>query len=81
MKKNIDLQNRIVELWEVETSKCEDEIVSYLDRKMKVRFHDAVFNHINYVFIGKPHDAFQNTITVSGYRKKLITDKYLLEIG
>lgn len=80
MKKNIDLQNRIVNLYEIETNKYENEIISYLDRKMRVCFHDAVFNNQNYVFIGRPSDGIQNTITVSSYRKRNKMDKYAIEI-
>lgn len=73
MRKNIDLKNRVVDLYEVEDSSLyEQEIVGFLDRKMKVRIHGALFNNNKYVFTGSPGDGMSggSTITVSGYRKK-----------
>jgi hypothetical protein len=43
MRKNIDMKNRVVDMYDVDTGKNEAEIISYLDRKMKVRFHSATF--------------------------------------
>lgn len=70
MQKKIDMKNRVVDLWDVDTGQFESEIVSYLDRKMKVRFHSAYFNNARYVFIRGSGDQSQNSITVSSYRKK-----------
>jgi len=70
MQKKIDMKNRIVDMWDVDTGRHESEIVSYLDRSMKVRFHSAHFNNSRYVFIRGSGDQSQNSITVSSYRKK-----------
>ena len=70
MQKKIDMKNRMVDMWDVDTGKHESEIVSYLDRQMRVCFHDAYFNNSRYVFIRKASDQSQNSITVSAYRKK-----------
>lgn len=70
MQKKIDLKKRIVELWDVNTGLIESEIVGYLDRKMKVCFYSAYFNNLRYVFIRGVEDQSNNSITVSGYRKK-----------
>jgi hypothetical protein len=70
MQKHIDLKNRVVDFYDIDTRDCEDEIVGYLDRKMKVRFHSAMFNNSQYVFIRGPGDQSQNSITVSSYRRK-----------
>ena len=70
MQKNIDMKNRIVDMYNVDTGMYEDEIVSYLDRQMRVRFHSAYFNNSKYVFIRKPSDQSSNAITVSSYRRK-----------
>lgn len=70
MQKKIDTKNRVVEMWNVDTGKYEDDIVSYLDRQMRVVFHDAYFNNSRYVFIRKPSDQSSFSITVSAYRKK-----------
>jgi len=70
MQKKIDVKNRVVDMWDVDTGKYETEIVSYLDRKMKVRFHSAHFSNAHYVFIRGAGDQSQNSITVSSYRRK-----------
>ena len=70
MQKKIDMKNRVVDLWDVDTGQFESEIVSYLDRKMRVRFHSAHFNNSRYVFIRTAQDQSQNSITVSSYRRK-----------
>lgn len=71
MNKQIDLKNRTVDMWDVDTGQCESEIISYLDRQMRVRLHSAFFNNSKYVFIRTAQDQSQNSITVSKYRKKL----------
>jgi hypothetical protein len=81
MNKNVDLKNRVVDLYDVDTGRYENDIISYLDRKMKVRFHSAYFNNSRYVFIGKPSDGANNSITVSGYRKKQPGENTSVEIG
>ena len=70
MQKHIDLKNRVVDMYDVDTGDCEDEIIKYLDKKMKVRFHSATFNNKNYVFTGNPKDRANNSFTISGYRRK-----------
>jgi hypothetical protein len=70
MRKNVDLKNRVVDMYDVDTGKHEAEIVSYLDRKMKVRFHSASFNNKLYVFLGDPTDNVGHSMTVNRYRKK-----------
>ena len=70
MQKKIDMKNRVVDYWDVDTGKEEREIVSYLDRQMKVRLHSAYFNNNHYVFIRSAQDQSSNSITVSSYRKK-----------
>lgn len=70
MTKKIDIKNRIVDYWDVDTGQQENEIVSYLDRQMKVRLHSAYFNNKLYVFIRGPKDQSSNSIMVSSYRKK-----------
>lgn len=81
MNKSIDLKNRVVDMYDVDTKDDEAEIIKYLDRKMKVRFHSAYFNNSRYVFIGKPSDGTNNSITVSGYRKKQPGETTSVEIG
>jgi hypothetical protein len=81
MNKNIDLKNRVVDMYDVDTGQYESEIIGYLDRKMKVRFHSATFNNAKYVFTGNPHDKANNAITVSGYRKKIPGEKISIEIN
>ncbi len=70
MKKHIDMKNRVVEFTDCDTGSIEQEIVSYLDRKMFVCFYSATFSNSIYVFTGNPKDKIKNAITVSGYRKK-----------
>ena len=71
MQKKIDVKNRIVEMWDVDTGQYESEIVSYLDRQMRVCFHSVRFNNSRYVFIRTPNDQSYKSITVSSYRKKM----------
>lgn len=75
MQKKIDIKNRVVDYFDVDTGDSEDEIVSYLDRKMKVKFHSARFNNKNYVFIRRKDDQSSNSIMVSDYRKKKPDEK------
>ena len=70
MQKKIDIKNRIVDMYDINTGQYEIEIVGYLDRQMRVCFHSAVFNNSTYVFIRKPSDQSANSIMVSAYRKK-----------
>ena len=70
MQKKIDMKNRVVDYWDVDTGQQEQEIASYLDRQMKVRLHSAYFNNKLYVFIRGKSDQSSNSITVSSYRKK-----------
>ena len=82
MQKTIDIKNRVVDLYDVDTGEHEDEIVKYLDKNMKVRFHSAFFNNSKYVFTGSPKDKTSNAITVTGYRKKTVKDaKVSIDIG
>lgn len=81
MRKNIDMKNRIVDMYDVDTGKNETEIISYLDRKMKVRFHSATFNNSRYVFTGNPNDKAANSITISGYRKKTSGENISIDIS
>ena len=70
MQKKIDIKNRVVDYWDVNTGDSEQEIISYLKRNMKVRLHSAYFNNKHYVFIRGKGDQSSNSITVSSYRKK-----------
>lgn len=81
MQKTVDIKNRIVNLFDVDTGQYEDEIVGYLDRQMKVSFHSAVFNNRKYVFTGNPKDMHSGQITVNGYRKKRPGENYSIDIG
>lgn len=81
MRKNIDMKSRVVDMYDVDTGAHETEIVGYLDRKMKVRFHSAHFNNHKYVFIGKPADGANNSITVSSYRRKQPGENVSIMIG
>lgn len=81
MNKKLDLKNRVVHFYDVDTGLVEDEIVSYIDRNMKVRFYGATFSNRKYVFTGTPADKFPNSITVSGYRKKQAGERISIQIG
>ena len=81
MQKHIDMKNRVVDMYDVDTKDCEAEIIGYLDRKMKVRFHSATFNNPHYVFTGNPVEAAPNSITVSGYRKKGLNEHTSIDIS
>lgn len=70
MQKNINIKERIVDMYDVDTGADESEIVKYLDKQMKVRFHDVCFNNSQYVFTGSPDEQAPNSITVSGYTKR-----------
>ena len=70
MQKKINMKERLVEYWDINTGSEENDIISYLDRKMKVCFYSAYFNNSRYVFIRGVEDQSKNSITVSGYRKK-----------
>ena len=81
MNKKLDLKNRIVSFYDVDTGLVEDEIISYMDRSMKVRFFGALFNNHKYVFLGNSKDNVPNSITVSGYRKKQTGENISVQIG
>ena len=74
MKKDIDIKERIVHFHDVDTGLYENEIIKYLDKQMKIRFHSAFFNNCKYTFTSKPSDQVSNSITVSGYRKRSAGD-------
>ena len=81
MSKNIDIQNRVVDFYDVDTGQIESEIVDLLKRNMKVRFHSAKFNNRRYVFTGSPDSRTPNAITVTGFRKKSPGENVSVEIG
>lgn len=81
MQKNIDIKNRIVEFYDVDMFDIEDDIVSYLDRKMKVRIYSATIGSNKYVFTGNPKDHAANSITISGYRTKQPGEKTSIDIS
>ena len=70
MNRKINMKDRLVEYFDVDTASEENNIIAYLDRQMRVCFHSAVFNNKKYVFIRGPKDQSANSITVSSYRKK-----------
>lgn len=71
MYKDVDIKNRIVNMHEVDTADDEVEIIKFLNKQMKVRFHDVYFSpSCRYTFTGKPADQAPNSITVSGYTTK-----------
>lgn len=70
MKKDIDIKDRIVNMHDVDTGAHESEVVKYLDKKMKVRFHSVYFNNSRYTFLGKPTEQTSGSITVSSYRRR-----------
>ncbi|MFA5024105.1 MAG: hypothetical protein WC523_04075 [Patescibacteria group bacterium] len=81
MQKSIDIKNRIVDYYDADTGQVEDEVVAYLDKKMKVRFHSASFNNSKYVFMGNPKDKAPNSITISSYRDKKPGEKVSIDIS
>jgi len=81
MRKQIDMKSRIVHMYDADLGRDQDEIIGYLDRKMKVRFHSVNTGSPSVVFVGKPTDGANNSLTVSGYRRKTSSDKYSIEIG
>ena len=82
MNKQIDIKNRIVHYYDnVNTGDVEDEVVSYLDKGMRVCFHDATFKNKLYVFTGISTDHQSYAITVNSYRIKTSNDKNSIEIG
>lgn len=71
MIKDIDIQNRVVNMHDVDTGIDEVEIIKYLDKKMKIRFHSVFFSsNSNYTYTGTQDDQSSNSITVSGYVNK-----------
>jgi len=79
MRKDIDIKGRIVHMYDVDTGIYEGEIVAYLDKQMKVRFHSAAFNNSKYTFISKPSEQVPNSITVSGYKRKDGSNAIIIE--
>ena len=79
MKKDVNIKKRIVEYWDIDTGIYEDEIVKYLDKKMKVKFYSASFNNSRYTFISNPSEQTPNSITVSGYRRKSGSSAVVIE--
>ena len=75
MKKDIDIKERIVNMHDVDTGIYESEVIKYLDKKMKVRFHSVSFNNSRYTFLGTPAEQVSRTITVSSYRKRETNEK------
>lgn len=69
MTKKIDMKNRVVDIYDCNTGECEDEIVSFLNRKMVVRLHSAYFSNQNYVFIHGTQSRGSG-IVIKSYRKK-----------
>ena len=68
MHKDIDIKNRVVNMYNVDTGSNETEIIDYLDKQMKVRFHSVVFSPAcKYQFTGKTADQASRSITVNGY--------------
>ena len=68
MRKDIDVKNRIVNMYDVDTGIDEKEIIKYLDKQMKVRFHSVWFSpKCNYEFTGKTIDRVGNSFTINGY--------------
>ena len=76
MHKNIDIKNRIVHYYDIDTGKFEEEIINYLNKKMKITFHSAYFGHFKYILFGKPEEQISNSITVSSYKLRQSDDKY-----
>jgi hypothetical protein len=70
MNKDINIKERIVNMYDVDTGTYENEIINYLDKKMKVRFHSALFNNSKYTFIGEPSEQSPKSITISSYKRK-----------
>ena len=70
MHKDIDIKNRVVNFYDVDTGDHEDEIIGYLNKQMKIRFHSATFNNKSYTLTGRVSDQQSNSITISGYKAK-----------
>jgi len=81
MTKNINIKDRIVDFYDVVMEDVEDEMASYIDRKMRVRIHSAVVGSNKYVFTGNPSDHSPNSITISGYRVKKSGEKISIDIS
>lgn len=81
MNKQIDIKNGKVDIYDVDTGLHEEEIVSYLKRNMKVVFHGAKFSNRKYVFTGNPDSHINNSITITGYRKKNPGERVSVDIG
>jgi hypothetical protein len=81
MNKKIDLKNRKVDIYDVDTGLYEEEIISFLKRQMKVVIHSARFSNKKYVFTGDPKDSIGNAIVITGYRKKYPGEKTSVDIG
>jgi len=80
MHKNVDIKNRTVEYFSVDTGSYENEIFNLLKRNMKVIFYSATFNNRKYVFTGSPSGMIANSITVTGFRAKAPGENLSVEI-
>ncbi len=71
MYKDISIKDRVVNMYDVDTGTDQDEIIKFLDKQMKVRFHSVVFSpKCKYMFLGKQADQATNSLTVSKYQIK-----------
>lgn len=75
MKKDIDIKGRIVNMYDIDTGAYENEVIKYLDKQMKVRFHSVFFNNSRYTFFGTPAEQESYSITISSYKKRDAGDK------
>ena len=76
MKKNIDIRNRIVDMYDVDIAMDAKEIIKYLDKNMKIRFFSVRASYSKYVFTGRPEDAAGGSITINGYRLRTPDDQF-----
>lgn len=76
MHKKIDIKNRIVHYYDIDTGKFEEEIINYLNKKMKIKLHSPYLGHIKYILFGKPEEQTSNSITISSYKIRQADDKY-----
>lgn len=71
MYKDISIKDRVVNMYDVDTGADQEEIVKFLDKQMKVRFHSVSFSSkCKYMFLGKQAEQAPNSITVSQYQTK-----------
>ncbi len=81
MNKKLDLKNRTIHYYDVDTQLIEDEAIGFLDRNMKIKFYSAHFNNRKWVFLGDPNDRTPGALTVNGYRKKQAGENISVSIG